>query len=121
MSRMGKSLAFAGAALLAVSGILASGTPASAHWSQCPDNEFCFWDNSNYEGIFAYSSEAQPNVGDRMNDVMTSYWNRTDGWISVYKDSNYGQCMLSIPPGGSSPNVGNQHNDEMTSFRPGAC
>lgn len=96
-----------------------SGGPAAAHYSQCPDKEFCIWDDSSYEGRFAYSSGPQPNVGDYMNDRMTSYWNRTDNWISLYWNDNFDTCMYSVPPGKADPVLHWIENDQLTSFRPG--
>jgi hypothetical protein len=96
-----------------------SGGPAAAHYSQCPDNEFCIWDDSSYEGRFAYSSEPQPNVGDYMNDRMTSYWNRTDNWVTVYSNDKFQGCLLTVPPGYSDAAINWTINDMVTSFRPG--
>ncbi|GAA2139791.1 peptidase inhibitor family I36 protein [Streptomyces synnematoformans] len=111
-----------GMTLVAAAGITtATAEPASAHYSQCPADQFCYWDHSSYEGAFGYFRGSVSNVGDRMNDRMTSYWNRTNYWISVYEHSNYRECMLTIPPGGSSAAVAPQFNDKMTSFRLGAC
>ncbi|MFI8194156.1 peptidase inhibitor family I36 protein [Streptomyces sp. NPDC085946] len=101
--------------------VVALGGNANAGSNQCPVGEFCIWEHSSYQGRFAYSSEPQPNVGAYMNDRMTSYWNRTNTWISTYNHENFGDCMLVIPPGGASPAVPSQFNDDLTSFKPGQC
>lgn len=111
-----------GAALVATAGLgTVAAAPASAHYSQCPENRFCIWEHSSYEGMFASYGGSNSNIGSTMNDRMTSYWNRTDQWVSVYDHSNYGACMLVIPPGGSDPAVSSQFNDKMTSLRFGQC
>ncbi|MFD6530584.1 peptidase inhibitor family I36 protein [Streptomyces sp. NPDC060184] len=129
------------AACAAVVGILGVETvgasSATASYSECPDDEFCMWQHVEYEGLFVYSSEPQPNVHD-FNDRASSFWNRTDGWIAVYGDSNYGNSSSpeknycwSIAPGASSANIGyvteggvrveTEANDSVSSFRPGVC
>ncbi|MFH8798066.1 peptidase inhibitor family I36 protein [Streptomyces sp. NPDC017936] len=95
-----------------------TGTPAAAHYSQCPDGEFCIWQHSSYEGMFAYSSKPQPDLGD-MDDRTTSYWNRTDNWVSLYLVEDYQSCFESVPPGGSVGVVNPYYNDGLSSFRPG--
>ncbi|MFJ4152991.1 peptidase inhibitor family I36 protein [Streptomyces galbus] len=120
--RHGRARTLAAAAALAATvgvGIINAPT-ASANSADCPANEFCMWQHSNYDGILAYSSEPQPDLHD-FNDRATSFWNRTSSWISVYRDNNYGYCLANISPGSSSPNVGNALNDRISSFRPGQC
>lgn len=114
-----RSLTAGGLTLAAAFALTAvTGTPASAHYSQCPDKKFCIWQHSSYEGMFAYSSEPQPNVGE-MNDRTTSYWNRTDNWVTLYLSQNYVGCFESVPPGGSTAAINPIWNDSLTSFRPG--
>ncbi|MER6912743.1 peptidase inhibitor family I36 protein [Streptomyces sp. NPDC000594] len=96
-----------------------TGAPAAAHYSQCPAGEFCIWENSSYTGRFAHSRHPVPNVGSYMNDKMTSYWNRTDNWVSLYIVEDFQSCFESVPPGGSSAAVNPHYNDHLTSFRPG--
>ncbi|GAA2139807.1 hypothetical protein GCM10009802_49860 [Streptomyces synnematoformans] len=111
-----------GAALLTTAGIGAINAPAaSAHYSQCPANEFCIWDHSNYEGAFMHARGPVSNVGDRMNDRMTSFWNRTNDWYSIFEHDRFGGYCIEIGPGASRANIGSQRNDELTSFRPGTC
>ncbi|MFI6857970.1 peptidase inhibitor family I36 protein [Streptomyces sp. NPDC050416] len=95
-----------------------TGTPAAAHYSQCPDKEFCIWQHTNYEGLFAYSSKPRPDLGD-MSGRASSYWNRTDNWVSLYVVEDFQACFESVPPGGSISNMGSIWNDELRSFRPG--
>ncbi|MDG9703260.1 peptidase inhibitor family I36 protein [Streptomyces sp. DH37] len=113
--------AVVGAGVLAAVTVVGVPGQASAHYSQCPEGAFCVWEHSGYEGRFAYSTGAQPNIGSYMNDRMTSYWNRTNEYISVYNHQSYGSCMLVVPPGGSDAVVDPALNDRMTSFRPYRC
>ncbi|MGW0561719.1 peptidase inhibitor family I36 protein [Streptomyces sp. NPDC003016] len=92
---------------------------AAADSAQCPVGEFCLWEHSSYQGRFAYSSEPQPNVGNYMNDRMTSYWNRTDHSITIYDDDKFEGCMMAIAPGMKVPAIMSWYNDLTTSFRAG--
>ncbi|MGI5198275.1 peptidase inhibitor family I36 protein [Streptomyces sp. CA-288835] len=115
-----RSLAAAVLTLSAAFGLTTvSGGPAAAADSQCPVGEFCLWEHSGFQGRFAYSSEPQPNVGDYMNDRLTSFWNRTDNWISLYDDDKFEGCLISIRPGAKIPAISSWANDLTTSFRPG--
>lgn len=108
-------------ALAAAAGmsVVATGT-AQALPEQCPDKHFCVWEHTGYQGRFFSAPGSVANIGAYMNDRTTSYWNRTDTWITLYNDSNYGgSCLVSVPPGGSSYNVSSSVNDRMTSFRTG--
>ncbi|MEU5098585.1 peptidase inhibitor family I36 protein [Streptomyces sp. NPDC020996] len=116
-----KRLSATGAAALAAVAIGAlSAPPAAAASSDCQPGWFCMWDDSSYRGRWL-SSPAQnvSNVGTYMNDRMTSYWNRTDQWITVYYDSGYRGCLFAIPPGGSDAAVDPDLNDRVTSFAVG--
>ncbi|MFJ4153002.1 peptidase inhibitor family I36 protein [Streptomyces galbus] len=116
---------------------------AAASYSQCPDKEFCMWQHTGYDGMFVYSSEPQPNLHD-FNDRASSFWNRTNSWITVYSNSNYNQAdggwagrgiCWEIAPGASSYNAGfyllktssgtfqesTGFNDSASSFKPGRC
>ncbi|MFC9946822.1 peptidase inhibitor family I36 protein [Streptomyces pratensis] len=95
------------------------GGAAVAADTDCPAQEFCLWADPGFTGRFAYSSEPQSNVGDYMNDRMTSYWNRTDNWISIYVDDKFQGCLYSIGPGDKISDMPSWANDETTSFRPG--
>ncbi|GAA2139797.1 peptidase inhibitor family I36 protein [Streptomyces synnematoformans] len=111
-----------GAALLTTAGIGAINAPAaSAHYSQCPNYDFCIWDHSNYEGAFMHSRGPVDKVGDRMNDRMTSFWNRSQGWFSIFEHDRFGGYCIEIGPGASRANIGNRFNDQLTSFWPGRC
>ncbi|MFC9946821.1 peptidase inhibitor family I36 protein [Streptomyces pratensis] len=116
-----KRLSATGAAALAAVAIGALGAqPAAADSSECRPDWFCLWQDSSYQGRML-SSPAQnvSNIGDYMNDRTTSYWNRTDQWITVYYDSGYRGCLFAIPPGGSDNAVDPHLNDRVTSFAVG--
>lgn len=110
----------AGACLVAGS-VVAGGTQASANPNDCPKGYVCVWGDSNYEGRFLFvPGTKRANVGERMNDLTTSLWNRTGSRICFYDDANYGGSVLAIvDPGGSRANVGPTANDRITSWK--AC
>lgn len=110
------------AAVLAVVTGTASLTaqPAAADSDQCPSGSFCVWEQSSYRGDFRHYTSSTPNVGDYINDRMTSYWNRTGKTVSVYEHSNYAGCMFSAKPGQSEAAVASHFNDKMTSLRVGS-
>ncbi|AZK97824.1 MULTISPECIES: peptidase inhibitor family I36 protein [Streptomyces] len=115
-----RPLAAALLTLSATAALTATGAgTAAADVNQCPPGEFCLWEHSSFTGRFAYSSEPQANVGDHMNDRLTSYWNRTNNWISLYDDSNFSGCLISISPGSRISAIPSWANDLTTSFRPG--
>ncbi len=98
--RLVKRLTATGAATLAAVAIGALGAPpATAATSDCLPNSFCMWDDSSYRGRYIVSpAQNISNVGTDMNDRMTSYWNRTDQWITVY-----GARLLSWVHGANAP------------------
>ncbi|MER6912744.1 peptidase inhibitor family I36 protein [Streptomyces sp. NPDC000594] len=110
-----------GAATLAAVAIGALGAPsAAAAPEDCLTHSFCMWDDSSYRGRFVVSpAQNISNIGPQMNDRMTSYWNRTNQWITVYADSGYRGCLFAIPPGGSDAAVDPHLNDRVTSFAVG--
>ncbi|MFI8194154.1 peptidase inhibitor family I36 protein [Streptomyces sp. NPDC085946] len=115
-----------GAVLVSAAILAAANTaPASAHYSQCPANELCVWEHTGYEGRFAYTSEPSPNVGADMNDRISSYWNRTNQWFSLYEHENYDGWCIAVGPDSSRIALPNGHwdadNDEVTSLKPGIC
>ncbi|MFI6857969.1 peptidase inhibitor family I36 protein [Streptomyces sp. NPDC050416] len=120
--RLFRPLSTAAAAALATVAVAALGVqPAVAASSDCLPNSFCAWQHSSYGGQYLVSpaGENVSNVGRQMNDSMTSYWNRTGDWISIYYDSGYRGCLFAIPPGGSDAAVDPEFNDRMTSFAVG--
>ncbi|WP_062213857.1 peptidase inhibitor family I36 protein [Streptomyces sp. NBRC 109706] len=105
---------------LATGGVTLTAPAAAADSSQCPNGSFCVWEHSSYTGRFLHSGSSVANVGNDMNDRMTSYWNRTGKTVSVYEHSNYTGCMISVAPGRSEAAVASHFNDKMTSFRVGS-
>lgn len=124
MSRIGSISSRLGtaAAVLALTAGTAflTASPAAADSSQCPSGSFCVWEQSSYRGDFRHYTSSNSNVGDYMNDRMTSYWNRTGKTVSVYEHSNYVGCMFTIAPGKSEAAVASHFNDKMTSLRVGS-
>ncbi|MGI5198274.1 peptidase inhibitor family I36 protein [Streptomyces sp. CA-288835] len=119
--RLVKQLSMTGAAVFAsvALGVLGA-PPAAADSSDCQPNWFCMWENSSYGGrLLTSPAQNVSNIGLRHNDLMTSYWNRTDQWITVYDDSGYRGCLFAIPPGGSDNAVDPHLNDRVTSFAVG--
>ncbi|GAA1007841.1 hypothetical protein STXM2123_3490 [Streptomyces sp. F-3] len=94
--------------------------PAAADADQCPPGSFCVWEHSSYRGDFRHYTSSTPNVGEYMNDRMTSYWNRTGKTVSVYEHANYVGCMITIAPGRAEAAVASHFNDKMTSLRVGS-
>lgn len=124
LSPLARRVSTAVAALAAVAGVWTAAAPGAAAASgDCPADKFCAWENSSYTGrlMIANAGDSNPNVGSGFNDKLTSYWNRTNHYITLYFDSNYRGCMITIPPGGSSAAIPTQFNDKMTSFRVGLC
>lgn len=119
--RSAASRLWSAAAVLAVVVGTASLTaqPVVADPNQCPSGSFCVWEQSSYRGDFRHYTGSNPNVGNYMNDRMTSYWNRTGKTVAVYEHGNYVGCMFSIRPGRSDAAVPSHFNDKMTSLRVG--
>ncbi|CAM5567334.1 peptidase inhibitor family I36 protein [Streptomyces fumanus] len=121
-------------AVAALAGAIGLGTAhapgAMASAADCPDKKFCLWEHAAYQGAIAYSSNPQPDLHG-FNDKATSFWNRTDGWITVYDETNYRKVCWEIPPGGYSAQGGRDYipdawvntafNDMASSFKPGRC
>ncbi|MFD5157512.1 peptidase inhibitor family I36 protein [Streptomyces hawaiiensis] len=95
---------------------------ALVDYTWCVDDAFCIFENTGYTGSAFRSGYDTPNVGEVMNDKMTSLWNRTDKYVCLYRDSWYRNHMLplaqiAIGPGQSMANVNRNENDVLTSFR----
>ncbi|GAB7192065.1 hypothetical protein NUM3379_27740 [Kineococcus sp. NUM-3379] len=108
------------AALIPAAAVVAAvlpAAPASAHYSQCPPGKMCLWEHTGYEGRFQAFDGTSHNIGSHMNDRTTSIWNRTNQRVSVYLDSGFGTCLLSLAPGSSVYNLNSWHNDRITSIR----
>jgi hypothetical protein len=92
--------------------------------ADCPDNYLCLWGDVNYTGRYIFypnnggDSLWVPNIGDFMNDLTSSIWNRTPATIFFFEDINYGghRLLYVAGEGGSSGNVGADSNDRISSF-----
>ncbi|MFJ2261538.1 peptidase inhibitor family I36 protein [Streptomyces sp. NPDC087844] len=90
---------------------------AQAGSSQCKAGQFCIWENSSYQGMFASSQYDKSNVGSAMNDRTTSFWNRTDHTVCMYENSNFqGEPFACTAAGSSSPAL-KSRNDTLTGFK----
>lgn len=121
-TRLARSLTISGATALAATALATLGVqPAAADSADCLPNSFCAWQHSSYRGNYLVSPAGRnvSNVGDQLNDSITSYWNRTGDWITVYYDSGYRGCLFAIPPGGSDAAVDPEFNDRVSSFAVG--
>ena len=94
---------------------------ARADVSDCLDKHVCLFGDQNYFGRWMRVPQDalwQPNVGDFMNDLTTSIWNRTDVTVCFFEHDNYGGHNFCLGAGQFTPNVGGWWNDQITSFRP---
>jgi hypothetical protein len=89
--------------------------------ADCPDHYMCFWGDSYYRGRYLFSpSHTDNNIGNFMNDLTTSMWNRTGYHMCFFPDTNLrGEAVSGLRPGQWSPNVGTGANDRISSW--GRC
>ncbi|MFC8392605.1 peptidase inhibitor family I36 protein [Streptomyces sp. NPDC057238] len=85
---------------------------AQAHYSQCTSA------SGSTAATKAASSRATvtPNVGSCMNDRTTSFWNRRNRVVCLYRHENHTDDLGCYEPGASSAAM-QIHNDQLTSFR----
>ncbi|RKE23669.1 peptidase inhibitor family I36 protein [Streptomyces sp. TLI_171] len=104
-----------GAVLTAVLGVAAAGT-AAASTSQCPAGKYCQWVDQDYTGTFGDTAGDVPNFG-AMNDRVTSFWNNTDHYVTLYVNADYqGECVW-VAPNGWSYHLPLRYNDQFSSVR----
>ncbi|RPE36461.1 peptidase inhibitor family I36 protein [Kitasatospora cineracea] len=104
-----------GAALAAVLGVAAAG-PAAASTGQCAAGKYCQWVDQDYTGTFGSTGGDVPNF-EGMNDRVTSFWNNTDHFVTLYVDAGYqGECVW-VEPNGWSYNLPLRYNDQFSSVR----
>ncbi|GLY25692.1 peptidase inhibitor family I36 protein [Micromonospora sp. NBRC 101691] len=120
-----RRIAAAGAAVtLATVGVVTvHSSPAQAHLQDCPDNYVCIWGDANYQGryLFVPHVAVMSNIGSFMNDLASSYWNRTPTGMCFYRHTNFtGHDSLYVHPGQSIPRDQWSTNDTISSFRPAA-
>ncbi|SFY41703.1 peptidase inhibitor family I36 protein (plasmid) [Streptomyces atratus] len=100
-----------------VASVVTGGVPASADVNDCRDGYVCVWGDSNYRGRYLFSATDVHNVGERMNDLTTSLWNRTGSKVCFFDDASWsGAPLLYVAPGQGIPNVGDAANDRITSW-----
>jgi hypothetical protein len=121
MNKVFRAVAIAATTLVAGATVqLTTPGTAVADYRDCPDHYVCLWGDGNYAGRYVFYPDnnlSVPNVGDRMNDLTTSIWNRTGRTICFYNDSNFQGQLLCVGAGGSTANVGAGANDRITSFQ----
>jgi len=116
--------------MVVVVGLLATGSPASAAFSNCPSNKFCVWIDSNGGGTMYYWDTAYlghcQNIGYPFNDQVSSIRNNySSPWkVSTYYDAN---CLGGITSdystfqgyvgSGQQMNLTGFHNDQSSSFK----
>ncbi|GIE91998.1 Peptidase inhibitor family I36 [Actinoplanes regularis] len=122
MRKMIRAAALAALTLIAGAAVQTAATGAAhADYRDCPDRYLCLWGDGNYEGRYTFYPEGNlfvRNIGDRMNDLTTSIWNRTGRTVCFYNDINYQGQLFCMGAGGSSANVGSGANDRISSFQP---
>ncbi|MEU5159093.1 peptidase inhibitor family I36 protein [Streptomyces sp. NPDC020875] len=108
-------------ALMTAASVVTGGTQAVANPNDCPNGYVCVWGDSNYEGRFLFvPGTSRSNVGNHMNDLTTSLWNRTGSRVCFYDHADYqGSILAIVNPGDWRGNVGPTANDRISSWR--AC
>ncbi|EDY47319.1 peptidase inhibitor family I36 protein [Streptomyces clavuligerus] len=81
----------------------------------CVRGKFCFWEDENFWGWRLSTTGSVPYVGDFMNDKMSSLYNNTDYWVTVYRDANYVDCMFWTYPRRAYSALGDEFNDQASS------
>ncbi len=101
-----------------------AGSLSATDYRDCPDHYLCLWGDASYAGRYTFYPEGDggplfvPNIGNFMNDLTTSIWNRTSRRVCFYRDTNYQGLLLCLDGGGSSANIGSGANDKISSFQP---
>lgn len=94
MSLRRSLLTLTAAAGLAMSAALTAPAAAAAPaaetpWRNCEVGEFCVYEHDNGYGGAAYFRSGTNNLGDyRLNDKVSSVWNRTGRTVCTYLDTN---------------------------------
>lgn len=103
----------------------APGTASVDDYRDCPDHYLCLWGDASYAGRYIFFPEGDdggplfvPYIGDFMNDLTTSIWNRTSRRVCFYRDANYQGLLFCMNGGDSSANIGSDANDQISSLQP---
>ena len=98
----------------------------------CPPSYFCVFQDANYWGkwIRQLRGHPRPNVGDFLNDQISSLWNRTGNLECVYQDAFYSGAWRELLPNESHHDLKNDRfnhptnhegdpnmNDQISSWR----
>ncbi|WP_433479186.1 peptidase inhibitor family I36 protein [Spirillospora sp. CA-142024] len=97
-------LAAGAAVVCASSAITASTAHAATGWDRCPSGYFCIFDGHDGTGKMAYFQWGSPNLaGQGMDNMTSSYWNRTSRWWTAWDAYNYaGHFVFTSQAGGRS-------------------
>jgi hypothetical protein len=120
-SRLALRAAAAAVSVLSVTAMTTA--PASADEGWCQPGYFCMWGDMNFRGRFLAlhgdSGVEKANFGDWYNDLMTSYWNRSNRIYLVFEHADYqGACTWADPGEKVSRVPQKWQNDSATSARP---
>ncbi|MCP3759625.1 peptidase inhibitor family I36 protein [Streptomyces sp. TBY4] len=100
----------------------AAATPAAeTPWRNCEVGEFCVYEHDNGYGGAAYFRSGTNNLGDyRLNDKVSSVWNRTGKTVCTYVDTN--KQGSTWPVGNWKGNTSQYNrNDNISSLWVTAC
>jgi hypothetical protein len=99
LMKLNLKTAAAGAAI-AVTAVLAASGTAAADYNACQAGKVCLFDGHDGTGdVLQLDGVDNPNVGQAWNDRASSLWNRTDKYVCVWTDANYGGNNWIIEPG----------------------
>jgi Peptidase inhibitor family I36 len=95
------------------------GKLTTQRWQDCPDGYVCIFGDNDYNGRWI----AYPNggniwyVGDWMNDLTSSVWNRTNHTICVFDNAGWTGQGFGLTHGSGTPSIGlsTRHVDEFGS------
>ncbi|MFS8201743.1 peptidase inhibitor family I36 protein [Streptomyces sp. CWNU-52B] len=91
------------AAVLAVGGLLVSGTPAAAAESDCGAGRICLFKDYDYNGrileITAIGTRVDNLKGWDFNDATSSVVNNSSVTVRLYQDLNQGGKYVVVAPG----------------------
>ncbi|HEX8628459.1 MAG TPA: peptidase inhibitor family I36 protein, partial [Catenuloplanes sp.] len=95
-----------------------------AGMSSCPSGYICLWTDEGFQGygVALRANEryfgGMPAPYNRINDTMTSIYNRTGETADLYPEANFGGAdrQLTISNGAASHNIGSCCNDLYSSL-----
>lgn len=91
--------------------------------ADCAGGYFCLWGDPNMAGRFIGWLQDEngnvnvPNIGDWMNDLASSVWNRTAHKVCVYLDTGYRNQMACFEPNEWVESVKSYQHDRISSVK----